>query len=341
MKTRRTTQEKIALFKACFAGRLDVYGTYDIRTGKARQAKEPVTDSVIHAHLAGRKPYGVYLLDKDKTRAVAEDVDTDDANPTLEFLKAAEHYGISAYIERSKSKGYHVWVFFDWPVPAWKPRLVVKEILEEIGQPNTEVFPKHDALEDGMYGNFINAPWFGKLVPERRTVFLDPDNGLKPFTNQWDFLESIQRLSEQALDEIIEVNDWAKDREVKPVSDTSPDSLTRTFGLPPCARRMLEEGVREYQRVACFRLAVAMKKAGVPLDAAIAALNVWALKNRPANGKAIIMRREIMAQAASAYKRRYRSCGCNHPAVKPFYDPTCTVCGKAATTGTADKLLDQ
>ena len=323
MKTKRTPREKIALFKACFTGRRDVYGTYDIKTENARQEKVAVTDRVIHAHLTGRKPYGVYLLVKDKTQAVPVDLDTDDASPVLEFRKAAQHYGIPAYIERSKSKGYHVWVFFGGPVPAWKARLVVKKILDEIGQPNTEVFPKQDVLQEGQSGNFINAPFFGKLVPEGRTVFLDPDHCLNPFPNQWDFLESVQRVSEKTLDEIIEVNDWAKDRDVTPVPVTAPAAVSRTFGLPPCARRMLEEGVNEYQRVACFRLAVAMHKAGVPLDAAIAALNVWALKNQPANGKSIITRREIMDQTADAYRRPYRSCGCNHPAMRPFCDSAC------------------
>jgi len=332
MKTKRTTQGKIALFKALFTGRCDVYGTYDIKTGNARQEKATVTDTVIHNHLGGRKPYGVYLLDEDKTKAIAVDFDSDDANPVLEFVKTAQHYGFAAYIERSKSKGYHVWVFFDCPVLAWKARLVVSEILDEIGQPNTEIFPKQDALQEGQYGNFINAPLFGLLVPQGRTVFLNPDNGLKPLPNQWDVIENIVRVSEQALDMIIEVNDWTKDRVATPAPDTSPDSLSRTFGLPPCAKRMLEEGVKEYQRVACFRLAVAVHKAGVPLDAAMAALNVWALKNQPVNGKSIITRREIMDQAADAYRRPYRSCGCNHPAVRPYCDPACPLNKKADRT---------
>ena len=101
---------------------------------------------------------------------------------------------------------------------------------------------------------------------------------------------------------------------------------------------MLAEGVTEYQRVACFRLAVDLKKAGVPLDAAIAALNVWALKNRPADGKGIITRQEIMAQAAAAYKG-YRSCGCSDPAVKPYCLEECRLArqkNRGAPPDTAD-----
>ena len=35
--------------------------------------------------------------------------------------------------------------------------------------------------------------------------FVDPET-LKPFENQWDFLESINRVEEVTLDEIIEIN---------------------------------------------------------------------------------------------------------------------------------------
>ena len=54
----RTTQQKLAIFRACFSGLTHVYGTYDPRTGKARQVKEPVTDHVILSHLKGQALQG-------------------------------------------------------------------------------------------------------------------------------------------------------------------------------------------------------------------------------------------------------------------------------------------
>lgn len=39
-------------------------------------------------------------------------------------------WGIPAYLERSRSgAGFHVWIFFSAPVPAWKPRLVALRVL--------------------------------------------------------------------------------------------------------------------------------------------------------------------------------------------------------------------
>lgn len=325
----RTTAQKVALFRSLFRGREDVYGTYDPSTGKVRQVKAPVTEKVLHDHLAGNQPYGVYLLVEDRIQAIVVDFDEDDPTTALEFVRAARHYSIPAHIERSKSKGYHAWSWLVLPgVPAAKARRVVQHILVEIGRPNIEIFPKQDALDErNVYGNFINAPLFGRLVSRGKTVFLDPENALRPYPSQWDFLERIQRVAEKTLDEVIDVNTLEV---VGPPTQATgvvrqPDAAAVTFGLPPCAQRMLTEGVTENQRVACFRLAVDLKKAGVPLDAALAALNVWALKNRPENGKGIITRQEIMAQSAAAYGKGYRSCGCDDPAVAPYCDERCPI----------------
>jgi hypothetical protein len=86
---------------------------------------------------------------------------------------------------------------------------------------------------------------------------------------------------------------------------------------------MLNEGVRSEQRVSCFRLAVQLKKTGLPYDTAVAVLKVWAAKNRPENGKGVIEEREILAQTASAYTKDYRGCGCEDPAVARYCDSSC------------------
>jgi hypothetical protein len=325
----RTKEQKIAIFGRFFSGLKNVYGTYDPTTGRdARQVKEPVTDAVFLAHLQGRKPYGVYLLVGDRTGAVVADFDDEDLTPPMEFVKAAGQYGIHAYIERSKSKGYHAWIFLDEAgVSASKARLVVRRILDEIGKPHTEVFPKQDRLDGRTsYGNFINAPLFGAHVLKGRTVFVDPADPTKPFPNQWDFLETTQRVTESTLDDIIELNQLAQEVTIQKHDECS--TLTRaalSFGLPPCARRMLSEGVTTDQRVACFRLAVHLRKAGLPLDAALAAMTVWAPKNRPQDGKRIILPQEIIEQTTSAYSKDYRGCGCGEATVRPYCDSGCAI----------------
>jgi len=97
------------------------------------------------------------------------------------------------------------------------------------------------------------------------------------------------------------------------------------FTLPICAQKMLHNGVTHYQRVSCFRLAVHLKRLGLPYDVAIAALQTWAIKNRPRKGKTIITEHEIVEQAEYAFKKDYRSYGCSSEAVIPFCEPYCPV----------------
>jgi len=326
---KRDNAWKVKLFQQFFTGLRNVYGSYSLVTGKGWQVKEPVTDKVILDHLRGRQPYGVYLLVNDRIRAIVADFDYEDPHPPCEFVSRAAHYGISAYIERSKSKGYHVWIFFeDQGVLAAKARLVVRHVLGEIEKTHTEIFPKQDAFDERVkYGNFINTPLFGSLVPKGRTVFIEPSS-LKPYPDQWDFLENVvQRVPEKVLDEIIEINDLNNTDAPGPQNPPHEQNNSKAsfFGLPPCALQMLNEGVSQNQRVSCFRLAVHLKRIGLPYDIAIAALKVWALKNRPVDGKRIITEKEIIEQASSAFKNGYRSCGCEDAIIAPYCDPVCPV----------------
>jgi len=325
-RNERKTEDKIRLFRSFFSGLTNVYGTYDPATGRARQVKTPVTNKVLMAHLTGRQPYGVYLLVKDKTRAIAVDFDTQDRTPLIEFVARANHYGLKAYVERSKSKGYHVWIFFlEQGVVARKARLVVHHILEEIEQSGTEMFPKQDHLDGDMrYGNFLNAPLFGALLPKGKTVFLAPPS-FHPYPNQWDFLESAKRHTESTLDEIIELNELSPAPQHQPPNPSQGNGGRAKFSLPPCARKMLNDGVSQFQRVGCFRLAVHFKRLGLPHDLAVAALKTWAMKNRPVNGKGVIRESEILSQTSYAYEHPYSGYGCNSAAIEPYCEPTCSV----------------
>ena len=88
---------------------------------------------------------------------------------------------------------------------------------------------------------------------------------------------------------------------------------------------MLADGVSDYQRVACFRLAVHLRKLGLPQDITVAALQAWSAKNRPQARKRIITCIEIKDQIASAYAKEYRGCGCEDPAIQPFCDARCPI----------------
>lgn len=338
----RSTAEKVDLFRACFPGLDHVYGTYDLASGRSWQVKQPVTDEVIVDHIMGRKPFGRYLLAGTHTHAIVVDYDDDIPDLPVEFLNQAGHYAIPSYIEISKAKGFHVWLFFEGGgVPAVKARAVVKHILDEV-EHNAEVFPKQDVIDlsRGEYGNFINLPLFGRLVLEGRTVFADPTDGLRPFPNQWRLIETLQRVNESLLDEIIEINEIEVDYPRDAAADLVLGTVEQGWALPPCARRMLAEGVTHDQRVACFRLAVHLKRQGVPLDITVAALQEWSKKNQPTGGKRVITAMEIMAQATGAFEKDYRGCACDDPAIAPFCEPSCPIATKTAQGSAAPNCQD-
>ncbi len=322
----RSTAQKLNLFRGCFSGRTDVYGTYDPATGRARCVKAQVTRRVLLDHLRGRQPYGVYLLTGDTIRSAAIDFDRDDMNPVRECVGQARHYGLHGYVERSKRKGYHVWFFFDGPVPAVKARRVLAMLLDDIGQPGVEVFPKQDAIDPGkQMGNFINAPLFGGHVRRGRTVFLDPANSWSPAPDQWRILADAKRIPEQHLDELIEINDLMGRQEPNAVE---PEARTRVrnqhiHGLPPCAINMLRDGVSENQRVCAFRLAVHCHRLGIPQGLAIAMLRAWAKRNKPSGGKRIITDTEIAEQTGHGYSGRYRGFGCDDPIIASHCEDHC------------------
>ena len=323
----RTTAEKVKLFRSYFTGLPHVYGTYDPDSGRSWQEKRPVTAETILNHLKGRRHYGVYLLVKDSIRAIAADFDHHDPTKPLEFVRTASHFQLPAYIETSKSKGFHVWIFFqNGGVKAFKARLVVKAILDQIDSSHTEIFPKQDSLDSrASFGNFIYAPLFGRLVPEGRTVFIDHQT-LDPFPNQWDFIQSIQRVNEVVLDNIIAINNLVqpKDKE-KQIDSATSSRIAFNSSLPPCIQNMLQNGVSRYQRSSCFRLAVQLKRIGLPFDITIAALKTWSLKNKPEEGRGIIEDREIVGQASCAYQKTYQGYGCESSEIQSFCQPECHV----------------
>ena len=221
-----------------------------------------------------------------------------------------------------------------WPTPIWGMSsriygtvctvVIVKRILEEIDCPQTEIFPKQDCPEGlESYGNFIFTPLFGRLVSKGKTVFVDPYT-LKPYKDQWEFLKTVKRAAEPLLDEIIELNalEVPRTHTPQPQGESTPETR---FSLPSCARTMLQDGVSQYQRVSCFRLAVHLKRLGLPQDVAASALKAWAQKNRPSAGKRIITDGEILEQITYAFARNYRTYGCESEAVKPFCHPRCPV----------------
>lgn len=302
-----------------FRGSEAAYGTYCPNTGRAWQIKARPTQTIYQQHLNGIAPLAIYpLVRKSSVNFAVIDFDEKDGNLPKDAVRCASHHGFYPLVEVSRGKGYHLWFFFTQPVEAWKARALLSTLLSEIEYPNAEVFPKQDAVRNGV-GNCINLPLFGKLTAQQKTVFV---NGhFQPLKDQWRALARAKQHSSKSLDNWIQLNQLEK-----PKAKVRTTSVRRTYGLMPCFQQMLTNGVSFYQRVACFRLATQLRKAGISYDIALHMLEYWALKNTPDEGKSPITLEEITNQVRCAYQTpNYLSCGCDEEPMRSFCSKECPV----------------
>ncbi|MGB7291056.1 MAG: hypothetical protein WBD99_02645, partial [Thermodesulfobacteriota bacterium] len=176
-------------FQKLFTGRVDVWGAEH-----GESVKQPVEQKNYFLHLIGHTSLGVYPLRDDGTCMFgAIDIDRDDPMLVQQIRGELWDIGLKqVFIERSRSKGYHLWIFLTEAVEARKIRWLLTSVLKKIDL-QAEVFPKQDVLREGEIGNYINLPYFGGLkhIPERR-VIVDP-GAFEPIPLP-DFLDTAEDL---------------------------------------------------------------------------------------------------------------------------------------------------
>ena len=235
-----TPEEKIALFQRLFRGRQDVYAVrwegkggksgYSpaaamdwraINTARPEERKRiarktrmllPLTTEVLRQHLMGKHTVGIYPLLPDETcwfLAVDFDKKSWMADSTA-FLQTCRRFRMPAIVERSRSgNGAHVWMFFDRPVLAADVRRLGCALLTQTMEKRYEVsldsydrlFPSQDTLPKGGFGNLIALPLQKGPRQQHNSVFLN--ELFEPYLNQWEFLESVQRIKADTLASLI------------------------------------------------------------------------------------------------------------------------------------------
>jgi len=159
----------VEAFVTLFRGRGDVYGH-----NEGRAVRAPLDRDRFLKHLSGEEPIGVYPVvpfpdGTFRTVWGCSDFDTSDAwDHACRLTAAFEAAGVKAWIERSRSKGYHVWVFVDEPVPAADMRRMFLAAHAVADVPAKEVNPKQETLRVGQLGNYVRLPYPSWQVPELR-----------------------------------------------------------------------------------------------------------------------------------------------------------------------------
>ena len=173
----------------------------------------PLSRLVIKNHLLGKHEIGIYpLLDNNESYFIAADFDGQDwTGESCKLLNTCRDYGLPAYLERSRSgEGAHVWLFFGKPYSAVKSRQIIFALLRKVFQVSEfdkeisfdRVFPNQDYHSGKGFGNLIALPLNGVSVDQGNSVFLNPED-LTPFTNQWEYLAHMERISTDTLDRVL------------------------------------------------------------------------------------------------------------------------------------------
>ncbi len=304
-------KDMISIFRSLFRGRDDVYGS-----GNGACIRNELTDSIVLEHLQGNKRLGVYpLLQDGDVHFAVVDIDEPNLDMVQAYMDVARGYGLPAYIEVSKSKGFHLWHFFSEPVPAFRVREVIKRIIRDAGLPeNTEVFPKQDYLSGpDSVGNYINLPLYGEDVPRGRTVFLVEN--FEPYPDQWSILAGVEKITPEQIDELMGTEDTEKD-----VSQPdAPQQISGLYGdMLPCVPKMMQgvsEGCRD---IVAFTLAKHFRAEKVfPKDATLAILNLWNQNNDPPLDSKVI-EQKVKGAYLGRNGKGYTGFGCGEELIKKF-----------------------
>ena len=233
-------EQKLALFRARFAGRADAYALPWVsrRTGKKGWSPAvrggfftdatadadllPLTDAVLEQHLRGGGTdsrvfhVGVYpLLQDDQCRLLACDFDDGDWRlDARAYAAACREAGIGALAEISRSgEGVHVWTFFEEAVPASAARAMGAAMLraamvDRASLPMSSYdrfFPSQDTLpvrSPGRLrlGNLIALPLHGDSRRHGTTVFADAETW-EPFEDQFAALAAVSVVGSNRVGE--------------------------------------------------------------------------------------------------------------------------------------------
>lgn len=179
---------------------------------KARRSGNDLslTLDTVRRHLRGEITIGLYAINPANQRSKWVAIDADYEGAMEDLLKLQYHLAedkVDAALEMSK-RGGHLWIFMAAPALARECRIYTYSLALKLGMrikgtgltEGIEIFPKHDELRPGEFGNAIRGPLGVHRGAGRRYWFYGADYELP---KQIAFLKRLRKLSESHLRTLI------------------------------------------------------------------------------------------------------------------------------------------
>src|ERR1700751_1665134 len=176
---------------------------------KERETGAPLllTEKTVAEPLEGKITIGLYAISPLNQRCKWFAIDADYANSMDDLIKLQYQLTedrVESALEMSK-RGGHLWIFLAVPLLARKCRLYIYDLAQKLGVPvkgsglaeGIEVFPKHDEIQEGAFGNALRGPLGIHRGAKRRFWFYGADYTLEA---QIEFLLRLRKLTEEELD---------------------------------------------------------------------------------------------------------------------------------------------
>lgn len=169
-----------------------------------------LTADTVRQHLEGSLTIGLYAISPKSQRCKWVAIDADYANAMEDLLKLEYHLEedqVEPALEMS-NRGGHLWIFLASPLLAKHCRIYIYNLAFELGVPvkgpglpnGIEVFPKHDQIDAGSFGNAMRGPLGIHRGAWRRFWFLGANHTLEA---QIAYLKRLRKLSEEQLNQFI------------------------------------------------------------------------------------------------------------------------------------------
>jgi hypothetical protein len=299
-------KRQVEILRRYFVNRNDTYAIQN-PDGSYYRVEAPLTDEVLLSHLRGEVTVGVYQIgpERNTVKWLCFDIDS---KQTAEVEKLRDTIVESNFcskdnilVEDTGGRGYHLWIFFDPPIPALVAYYVGRKF-EQQSKVKCEVFPKQRVVE--AYGNLVKLPLGIHRKTGERSTFV--------YVSSLDQVTKISFPQDEVAKAVQEAQKWESGWMERTVSKGKGYSGED----PPCVRFWYSGVDPGNRNNVAIRLASYYRNfARLDLDATLARMMEWNARNSEPLDRA-----EITSIVGSADKGGY-----NYSCEDEFWKQGCQI----------------